>query len=186
MTYKAVVMGVSAGGLEALQSFFRALKKPLPVPLFIVQHRKKGSDSFMEEFLSEMSLMEICEVYDKMPIKKSSVYIAPPDYHMLIENEHEISLNSDEPQCFARPSVDALFESAADVYGQALIGIVLTGANSDGTEGLRKIKMFGGLTIVQDPKTASSSFMPASALEVKPDYVFSLEEIAQFLLNQNY
>lgn len=186
MTYKAAVIGVSAGGLEALQIFFKALKRHLPVPLFIVQHRKKNSDSFLEEFISEMSTMKVCEVYDKMPIEKSSIYIAPPDYHMLIENEHVISLNSDEPQCYARPSVDALFESAADVYGPALIGIVLTGANSDGTEGLRKIKMFGGLTIVQDPKTASSSFMPASAMEVKPDHVLSLEEIAELLTELNY
>lgn len=186
MTYKAIVIGVSSGGLEALKVIFKKISKALPVPMFIVQHRKKNSDSFMEEYLSEMTPMKICEIYDKTPIKKSSVYIAPPDYHMLIENENTISLNSDEPQCYARPSVDALFESAADVYGPALIGIVLTGANSDGTEGLRKIKMFGGLTIVQDPKTASASFMPSSAMEVKPDHVLSLEEIAQFLLNQNY
>jgi two-component system chemotaxis response regulator CheB len=135
------------------------------------------------EILNDKSNITIKEADEKEKIEKRTVYIAPPNYHLMIERNKTFSLSIDELVNYARPSIDVLFESAANAYKNKLIGVILTGSNSDGTAGLKKIKEYGGLTIVQDPKTAESAYMPASAIAaIKPDYILSLEDIINLLI----
>lgn len=179
---EAVVMGVSAGGLEALKRILPELPKDFNMPMFIVYHIHKTSDDFMVRHLNETSRLWVKQAEDKELIKPAVVYMAPPDYHLLIEWDRSIALSTSERVNYTRPSIDVLFETAADVYGEKLIGIILTGANRDGSQGTRKIKRTGGFVIVQDPKTAEMDTMPKAAIEAaEPDLILSLEEIAEFL-----
>lgn len=179
---EAVVMGVSAGGLEALKRILPGLPKDFNMPMFIVYHIHKTSDDFMVRHLNETSRLWVKQAEDKELIKPAVVYMAPPDYHLLIEWDRSIALSTSERVNYTRPSIDVLFETAADVYGEKLIGIILTGANRDGSQGTRKIKRTGGFVIVQDPKTAEMDTMPKAAIEAaEPDLILSLEEIAEFL-----
>ncbi len=157
MRYKAIVIGVSAGGFEALTTVISKLKPDFPVPVVIVQHQSPDSDGFLPEHLSASGSVHVKEAEDKEPLVPDTVYIAPPDYHLLIEEDCSLSLSAEEKINYARPAIDVLFDTAADVFGPHLIGIVLTGANSDGALGLKKIKEAGGFAIVQDPKTAYHS-----------------------------
>lgn len=183
MQYEAIVIGVSSGGMNALQTIFSALPARFSIPIIIVQHLGAHSDSQWIKLLNEKSLLEIKEADEKEKIETGIVYIAPPNYHLLIEKDKTFSLTIDERVNFARPSIDVLFESAAEAYQDKLIGMVLTGANNDGTKGIKRIKECGGLIIIQDPKTAVSSYMPKSAITaIDPDYTGSLQEIAQLLL----
>lgn len=183
MQYEAIVIGVSSGGLNALQTIFSALPTNFSIPIIIVQHLGAHSDSQWIKLLNEKSLLEIKEADEKEKIETGKVYIAPPNYHLLVEKDKTFSLTIDERVNFARPSIDVLFESAAEAYQNKLIGIVLTGANNDGTKGIKRIKECGGLIIIQDPKTAASGYMPKSAIAATdPDYIGSLEEIAELLL----
>jgi two-component system chemotaxis response regulator CheB len=182
MIYEAVVIGVSAGGINALKIIFTNISKNFKLPVIVVQHLHPHSDSFLAEYLNSLSLLHIKEAEDKEQICPGTVYIAPANYHLLVEEDRTLSLNTDERINYSRPSIDVLFNSAADVYGSKLIGIILTGANDDGVTGMKKIKKYGGLTIVQDPKSAEVDFMPLSVLEKVPvDHVLALEKIA-FLL----
>lgn len=182
MTYDAIVIGVSAGGLNALRTLFSILPKDFKIPIIIVQHVSANSTGEWIKIINNKSPLHLKEADEKEKIKNSYAYFAPPNYHLLIEKNHTFSLTTDERVNFSRPSIDVLFESAADVYQCNLIGVILTGANKDGTAGLKKIKDAGGLTIVQDPTDAEVPYMPESAITIRPDYILTLNEIAEMLL----
>ena len=180
--YEAVVIGVSAGGVNALSKIIPAFPEQFPLPVLIVHHRGEDRESLGIEYLKTISPLVVKEVVQGDRIEAGAIYLAPGAYHLLVEKDFTLSLSVDEMVQYSRPSIDVLFESAADAYEDKLIGIVLTGANADGAEGLRKIKKFGGLTIVENPDTAYCEIMPAAALKLsKPDHVLNLEEISPFL-----
>jgi two-component system chemotaxis response regulator CheB len=183
MRYAAVVIGVSAGGIEALKVLLSALPASFPLPIAIVQHRDQRSNSFLATYLDTLSGIAVSEAEDKEPLCAGHAYLAPAGYHLLIETDRSLSLSVDPRVNYSCPSIDVLFESAADVFAETLIGIVLTGANADGAQGLKTIKARGGLAVVQDPKTASSTAMPMAALGATPvDHVVDLERIAPLLI----
>jgi two-component system chemotaxis response regulator CheB len=183
MAFGIVVIGTSLGGLSALKVLLAELPQGFPLPIAIVQHRHKDSKNTMTAFLQQQSAMPLREVEDKEEIEPGYVYFAPADYHLLIEPGY-FTLSTDEPVCFARPSIDVLFESAADVYQEKTIGVILTGANQDGAKGLAAIKARGGFVIVQDPATAEGNMMPASALAITAvDKILPLSEIAAQLVS---
>jgi len=183
MRYDAIVIGVSSGGMNAMNLMFPLLPKEFKIPIIIVQHINARSDSQWITLLNNKSNLYIKEADEKELIEQGIVYIAPPNYHLLIEKNKTFSLTVDERINFARPSIDVLFESAAEAYKNKLIGIILTGSNNDGSKGIKRIKEYGGLTIIQNPETAESSYMPASAISsITPDYILSLEEIMKLLL----
>jgi two-component system chemotaxis response regulator CheB len=176
-----VVIGTSAGGLSALQTLLPGLPSDFPLPLVLVQHRGKESGSGLCDFLRKSSRLPLNEPDDKEPIAGGHVYLAPRDYHLLIERRH-FALSTEAPVCYARPSIDVLFESAADAYGKETVGVILTGKNRDGARGLATIKECGGLTLIEEPATAQSREMPDAALAMaQPDRVLPLAEIAPFL-----
>jgi two-component system chemotaxis response regulator CheB len=178
---KIVVVGTSAGGLRALEKIFSALPATYGLPIIVVQHRSKESDAFADVMSSLVSL-PVQEAEDKAPIVAPGIYLAPPDYHLMLE-PGQLALTTDDSVNFSRPSIDVMFESAADAYGPGVVGLLLTGANSDGTRGLGKIRKSGGYAIVQDPATAEVAEMPASAIrEGVADRVIPLDEISKELL----
>lgn len=180
--YQAVVIGSSAGGLNALKTIFLSLDKHFPFPVIVVQHMSPDADNYLATFLNSLEKIRVKEADEKEIPKAGVAYIAPPNYHLLIEHNGSFTLTVGERVNYARPSIDVLFETAAETYGDGLIGIILTGANNDGSAGLKKIKALGGTTIVQDPDEAESDTMPRAALEMaKPHHVFKLNEIATFL-----
>ncbi|MDP2560907.1 chemotaxis protein CheB [Psychrobium sp. 1_MG-2023] len=180
--YDAVVIGVSAGGLNALTTLLPKLPNDFPMPVIIVQHRASDSDNFLIEHLGRLSNLQVKEAEVGELAQAGFIYLAPANYHLLIERNRHFSLNVDPPVSYAIPSVDVLFYSAARCFGEQLIGVVLTGANSDGTQGLKEIKQLGGLTIVQQPETAQERYMPDAAIaETKVDYVLPLLQIGQLL-----
>jgi len=183
MKYEAIVIGVSSGGMNALKSMFSRLPKAFNTPIIIVQHISSQSDNLWIRLLNDKSNLSIKEADEKESIERGNVYIAPANYHLLIERNKTFSLTVDERVNFARPSIDVLFESAAEAYKNNLIGVILTGSNNDGANGLKRIKECGGLTIVQDPTTAESAFMPTSAIAaMQVDYILSLEDIIELLI----
>ena len=183
MNYEAIVMGVSSGGMNAMKVMFSLLPKEFNTPIIIVQHISSQSENLWIRLLNDKSNLYIKEADEKESIENGKVYIAPPNYHLLIERDKTFSLTIDERVNYARPSIDVLFESAAEAYKNKLIGVILTGSNNDGTNGLKRIKEYGGLTIVQDPATAESSYMPASAIAVvQMDYILTLENIIKLLI----
>ncbi len=175
-------MGASAGGLTALQAVLAPLPADFCLPILIVQHRWPAEDDLMAFTLNASCDLKVKEAESNELIQGGYVYLAPANYHLLVEPDRSLVLSVDEKVCYSRPSIDVLFESAADVYGAALIGVLLTGANHDGTAGLKKIKQMGGLTIAQDPATAEVDVMPNSAIrENVVDNVLSLSQIASCL-----
>ncbi|MEG4226053.1 chemotaxis protein CheB [Microcoleus sp. N9_B2] len=217
--FEIVVVGTSLGGLEALTVLLADLPQSFPLPVVIVQHRHKSSQDRLTDVLQQQSSLQITEAQDKEEIVPGRVYLAPADYHLLIESpsDEELSLyendftewgsvavesihnskslipnrgtpkfalSTEAPVCYARPSIDVLFESAADAFGEKVIGIILTGASSDGSEGLAKIKAEGGLTFVEEPASAQCRTMPASAIaNVEVDWILPLSKIAPCLVN---
>jgi two-component system chemotaxis response regulator CheB len=181
--YKAIVIGVSAGGLFTLTTILEKLPYDYPIPVIIVQHRSKDQKDLLEEVLQNKCDIKIKQADEKEKIEGGCVYIAPPDYHLLVEENKTFSLSADEPVRFSRPSIDVLFESAAFVFKDALIGIILTGASNDGAAGIVMVRKYGGLTIAQDPEEAQFSFMPSASIETKQiEHVWKLAEIRDFLL----
>jgi two-component system, chemotaxis family, protein-glutamate methylesterase/glutaminase len=178
----AIVIGASAGALEALSIILPSLPADYGLPVFVVVHVPPEKKSILAELFQAKCSINVREAEDKEPISRGTVYFAPPDYHLLVETDKSLSLSNDEPVLYSRPSVDVLFESAADAYGPSLIAIVLTGANQDGAKGLRTVAEAGGTTIVQDPRGAYASAMPEAALANCPGArVMSLKEIATYL-----
>jgi len=165
--YDIVVVGTSWGGLAALRTLVSGLPDTFQMAVTLVQHRHKDSDHLLRVLLQERSALEVCEVEDKMPLQHGRIYVAPPDYHTLVEPGH-FSLSTEAPVRYSRPSIDVTFVSASDSYAHRTVGIVLTGANRDGAEGLRRISDRGGMALVQDPKTAESPAMPTAAIEAVP------------------
>jgi two-component system chemotaxis response regulator CheB len=183
MRYETVVIGVSAGGIQALKVILAALPASFPLAIAIVQHRDARSDGFLAEYLNRMSELTVSEAEDKEPLCPGHAYLAPAGYHLLIESDRSFGLSVDARVNHSCPSVDVLFESAADAFAESVIGIVLTGANADGAKGLKAIKARGGLAIVQNPKTAEARAMPHAALQAGPvDYVLELDQIPSVLM----
>ncbi len=183
MDYKAVVIGTSAGGMEALGLILAKLPGNFPVPILVVQHLSPNSDGYMARRFNELYRLRVKEVEEKEKAMPGTMYIGPANYHLLVEMDETLSLTIGRKVNYARPSVDVLFETAADTYGHQLIGVILTGANSDGSNGLKVIKAYGGLAIVQDPSTAVADSMPKAAIKkTNVDYVLSVKDIAKKLM----
>jgi two-component system chemotaxis response regulator CheB len=179
--YEIIVVGTSWGGLAALRALAGELPRQFGLPVVVIQHRHKDSDRLLATLLQDRTTLTVCEVEDKQPLLPGFLFVAPADYHLLIERGH-FSLSIDPPVRYSRPSIDVAFTSAADSYGARAVGVVLTGANADGAEGLARIAERGGLTIVQSPDTAESATMPRAALEVVPSArVLPIQGIADLL-----
>jgi two-component system chemotaxis response regulator CheB len=179
---ECVVIGASAGGVEALAELLPALPATFRPSLLIVLHLPRDRPSLLVDIFAKRCARPVREADDKEPLEPGTVYFAPPDYHMLVEKDRQIALSADAPVHFSRPSIDVLFESAADVYGERLLGIILTGGNEDGAAGLYAIHQAGGVTVVQQPDSAKVPLMVVSALQRGPaDFVLALPEIAQLL-----
>jgi len=184
MQYEAVVIGVSAGGLVALSEILKGLPGNYPLPLIVIQHRSKNERTLLEEVLQAKCVITIRQADEKERIEGGKVYFAPPDYHLLIERDRSFSLTCDEPVNFSRPSIDLLFETAAEVYRSKLVGIILTGANRDGAAGIRAVKERGGLTIAQDPATSLFPDMPRAAIDTgSVQHILTTTEIKDLLLD---
>jgi two-component system chemotaxis response regulator CheB len=184
MDFKIVVIGASLGGFNALQVILAQLPKDLPVAVAIAQHRHRYSNGELITYLQETTVLPVREAEDKQPITPGIVFLAPADYHLLIEPGY-FALSKDAPVTYARPSIDVLFESAADAYEEQVIGIILTGASNDGAKGLAKIQAYGGTAIVQKPDTAECPVMPEAAIKaVKKPQILPLAEIVPFLNSQ--
>jgi two-component system chemotaxis response regulator CheB len=182
LKYKCISIGVSAGGMNALSAIIPQLPGTFPIPVVVIQHVSPHSDNYMTRYLDDISAIKVKEVDEKEKLRSGIVYTAPPNYHVLVEEDETFSLSVEERINFARPSIDVFFESAADVYGRHLVGVILTGANNDGSRGLKIIKERGGLAIVQNPDSAEVDEMPRAAIEATPvDYIVTLEEIGSFL-----
>ena len=182
MNYEAVVMGVSAGGMYALEKIFSGLSASFTLPIMIVQHLHAHSGDFLAKYLNTMSPLHIKEAEEKEQIKDSTVYFAPANYHLLVEENRSLSLTVDPKVNYCRPSIDLLFKSACSIYGKGLIGIILSGSNHDGAEGMKCIKEAGGLTIVQDPYGAEVDIMPLATMKVvSVDYTIPIEKMSFFL-----
>ena len=176
--FKCIVIGVSAGGMETLSTLLPSFSSDFPLPIIIVQHIHKTSNSHHIEYYNENCSLLVKEAEQYEKIQAGTIYFAPPDYHLLIEDDETLLLSLDEEVNFSRPSIDVLFESAADVFGKKLIGIILTGANNDGAEGMKFIKQCGGFTIVQDPNDAEFPVMPQSTIDAAEiDLIQDLETI---------
>jgi two-component system, chemotaxis family, protein-glutamate methylesterase/glutaminase len=183
MCDRIVVVGTSLGGLTALQVLLSSLPAGFSAPIAIVQHRSVDSQDGMLTFLRRYTPLPVREPKDKEPVVSGQVYIAPPDYHLMIEGA-SFSLSTDAPVSYARPSIDVLFESAADAYGERTVGIVMTGANHDGAAGAARIKTAGGIVLVQDPATAECAIMPKAAMKATVvDGVLPLQHISEKLVN---
>ena len=186
MKPKAIVIGSSAGGLNALKIIFSALDKNFKIPIIVVQHISPHSDNYITTYLDKNSRVNVKEAEEKEAIKEGNIYFAPPNFHLLIERDKTFSLSTEERVNYARPSIDILFETAVYAYGKHLAGIILTGANHDGANGMRLIKQYGGLTIVQDPKNAEVDTMPTCAINATQiDHILSLKEITRHLIKLN-
>lgn len=180
----AIVMGVSAGGMNVLKYMINVLPAGFNSPIIVVQHLSPRSDSAWIRMLNANSKLPLREAREKETITAGNIYFAPPNYHLLVERTRTFSLSVDERVNFARPSIDVLFESAADVYREKLTGIILTGSSRDGANGLRYIKSLGGRTIVQDPSEAEAPFMPATAISTQqPDYILPIREITAMMIS---
>jgi two-component system chemotaxis response regulator CheB len=178
----AVAIGASAGGVDALSAVLPALPPAGRVAVFVVLHLPRGRPSVLAAIFSSKCQAPVREATDKDAIEPGTVYFAPPDYHLLIEAGGTLALSSDEPVHHSRPSIDVLFESAADVYGPRLLGIVLTGGNADGADGLDAIRRAGGITAVQDPAQAFAPYMIEAALRKGPArHVLPLAGVADLL-----
>jgi two-component system chemotaxis response regulator CheB len=181
LPYEIIVVGCSLGGMHALEVILTAMPRNFCVPIAVVQHRHRASNETLPSHFRQFSRLPVVDVDDKQWIRPGTVYLAPANYHLLVERG-EFSLSVDEKVRYSRPSVDVLFQSAADAYGDRVIAVVLTGANDDGAEGVRRVKSRGGIVIVQDPATAEAPEMPRAAIAAGPvDQILPLDQIASYL-----
>lgn len=182
MHFDAIVIGASAGGIEVLSLLLPALPAALRSVVLVVVHLPPRRSSLLAEIFAPRCALSVKEAEDKEVLMPGTVYFAPPDYHLLIERGGVVALSYDEPDHFSRPSIDALFESAADVFGQRLLGIILTGASEDGAAGLAAVKSNGGTAIAQDPASAQMPLMPDAARKRSgTDKILTPAEIADYL-----
>lgn len=179
---QAIVVGCSAGGLEALRAILPHLPPGFPIPIIVVAHTGSDAEHLLADLLERATPLPVAVAMDKDPIVPGCVYLAPTGYHLLIEPDHSFALSIDPKVCNVRPAADVLFESAADVYGPGLAAVVLTGSNADGAAGLAAVRRAGGLGIVQTPATAAWPEMPRSALtRAGADHILPLDRIGPFL-----
>lgn len=180
--YSAVTIGVSSGGIAALEKILPALDRDFSMSVCIVQHLSPQSENYLPVHFATRCRIKVKEAEDKEIAELGVVYFAPPNYHLMLETERTLALSVEERVNFSRPSIDVLFETAAEAYGDELIGIILTGANADGARGLATIKNNGGLAIVQSPESAEAPTMVEAALRATTvDHVLELEEIGPLL-----
>lgn len=178
----AVTIGVSAGGMEALSEVLPAFPENYGLAVVIVQHVHPQSNGYFVRYFEERCRLPVKTADEKEAIEPGRVYIAPPNYHLLVEADRTFSLSVDPAVNYARPSIDVFFETAAEAFGPELCGVILTGANTDGSNGLRAVREKGGITVVQDPDTAEVPAMPRAALKAtEVDHVLPLERIGPFL-----
>lgn len=181
---KIIVIGGSAGALDALSIILQALPKDYPYPILVVVHIPPDKKSLIADLLNEKSELKVRDANDKEELKAGHVYFAPSDYHLMAERDFTVSLSVEEPVLYSRPSIDVLFDTAADSYREKLVGVLLTGANTDGAKGLKAINRYKGTCIVQDPETAYAPTMPAAGAKlVKNANILAPEAIAQYLKN---
>jgi two-component system, chemotaxis family, protein-glutamate methylesterase/glutaminase len=181
MPFQFVAVGTSFGGFHALKTVLGGLRNDFPLPIGVVQHRSHADSDAFAPLLANHTPLPVLEVEDKEPIREGYVYVCPPNYHLLVDGDH-FALSTDAPVFHARPSIDVLFESAADSLQEGVIGVLLTGMSKDGAAGLRRIKENGGYVMVQDPSAAAGRIMPKAAIaSVVVDKILPLEEIAPSL-----
>jgi two-component system chemotaxis response regulator CheB len=179
---KVVIIGGSAGSLNALMQILPDLSQLNGFAVVIVLHRKSTDDQTLEELIALKSSITVKIVEDKVPLVPSYIYVAPSNYHLLFEKNDTLSLDISEKINYSRPSIDVSFESASEIYGEALVGILLSGSNTDGTYGLKAIKAAGGTIVVQNPTVAEMPFMPHNAiLNTNPDFVLDNQQILEFI-----
>ena len=179
---EAIVVGASAGGVEALSEILPALRRDARVSVFVVLHQPRERSSLLLDIFRPKCALPVSEPDDKEAVQRGRIYFAPADYHLMIEAGPNMALSIDSLVNYSRPSIDILFETAAEVYGRRLLAIVLSGGNEDGAQGAAVVKDAGGMVIVQDPETAKVSAMPKFALDrVDVDLVLSLPQIAELL-----
>ena len=177
---EGVVIGASAGGVQALAQLLPAFAQGTKAAIFVVLHLPRDRPSLLAEVFSPKCALRVREAQDKEPVAPGTVYFAPSNYHLLVDNGPQLALSADDLVHHSRPSIDVLFESAADVYREHLLGVLLTGANADGAEGLAAVHDAGGITVVQEPETAQASTMVLSAMQLRaPDHVLPLSRIAE-------
>jgi len=182
--FKVVIIGGSAGSLNVLMQILPQLHVINFFAIVLVVHRKSTDEQTFEELIELKSAVKVKRVEDKVAFLPGFIYVAPSNYHLLFEKNNTLSLDTSEKVNYSRPSIDVSFESAAEVYKNQLIGILLSGSNADGTQGLKAIKNAGGTIIVQDPSSAEMPFMPNSAIQnTTPDYVLNIQEILEFILS---
>ncbi|MCF5706261.1 chemotaxis protein CheB [Pseudomonas syringae] len=182
-TVEAIVVGASAGGVEALLRIFSGLRPGFSLPILTVLHLPDDRRSQLASVFQNRLSIPVKEADDKETIVPGTLYFAPSGYHLSIEADRSLSLSQEDRVFYSRPSIDILFDSASDAYGERLAGVLLTGANNDGAQGLLQIKKYRGFTVIQDPRQAQASTMPEAALALQsPDYLLSLDEIGQLLV----
>lgn len=180
--FRAVVIGASAGGIQALRVLLESLPKGFKPSVFVVQHIRPDCPSMLPELFGNVCVLPVLEAEDKQPIRPGTVIFAPPDYHLLVESRETLALSIDEPVKFSRPSIDVLFESAAAVFERELLAILLTGASADGSRGMALVRQLGGKAWVQCPSEAIASTMPESALALAgADAILRLQEMCDRL-----
>ena len=181
---EALIIGGSAGSLDVILKLLPHLRTDINFPIIIVLHRKSGRNSMLTDLLGARTKLNVKEIEEKDEIKSATIYLAPPSYHLLIENDRTFSLDASEKINFSRPSIDVTFESAAEVFKENLVCLLLSGANSDGTLGLDAVTKNSGKTAIQDPKSADSSFMPQNALDhVTINEILEPKNMANFINN---
>ena len=179
---EAVAIGASAGGIDALITLLEGLQPPVHAPIVIVLHLPEAHESRLVEVFAHRMGVPVREAQPHAPVRPGTVFFAPPGYHLLVEADRSFSLSCDPPVLFSRPSIDVLLESCAEAYGNGLAGLVLTGANNDGAQGLARVKACGGLTAVQDPAEALHPTMPEAAIAATdPDFVLPLAGLRSLL-----
>jgi two-component system, chemotaxis family, protein-glutamate methylesterase/glutaminase len=176
-----IVIGGSAGALDALSLLLPALPETLPSAVVVVIHVPPERDNAIVQVLSTASRLPVCEAEDKMQVTTGAIYVAPADYHLLLESDGSLALSADEAVLFSRPSIDVLFQSAAHAFGERALGILLSGASADGAEGLAAIRARGGTTWVQQPESAAVAVMPAAALALAPHRSLDVRDMGQLL-----
>ena len=179
---KVVLIGGSAGSLHVILHVLAHLRADLSIPVVIVLHRKNDSDSSLSQLMAFRTNLPVKEADDKETILPGNVYLAPADYHLLLEIDKSFSLDDSEKINFSRPSIDVTFETAAEAYGQGVTAILLSGANADGVDGLAFIKSLKGTIVVQDPSTAQVPYMPQQAIDAMPiDHILTIEQLPGFI-----
>lgn len=177
-----IIIGGSAGSLQVILGMIKNINDKLHFAIVLVVHRKAHSTNILQTLLQQFSPMEVIEIEDKTEIQNNKLYIAPPDYHLLFEDKKMMSLDSSEKMNYSRPSIDVTFKSAAEIYGESMIGILLSGANADGVEGLSYIKKNNGKVWIQDPETAEVDYMPQHAVdEIDYDLIIKPSNLANYI-----